>query len=177
MTKVRFTAFAAAIICGLGTVSYAAAPPPPPAAKDDPAKVAAAREFIVVYHPRSDPKNVKAMVDAGIGRAVANAVKLDPKLDPKKYENDLRARVMGNAERSLDLQSHVVSRHFTLPELKALAAFYSSPLARKLDAQNAIITHEVKVGMMRSRGSIKPVMIGRPYEPPPANPPKPAPHK
>ena len=177
MTRVRFTTFAAAIICGLGTVSYAAAPPPPPAAKDDPAKIAAAREFIEVYHPGSDPKNVKAMVDAGIGQAVANAAKLDPKLDRKKYENDLRDRVIGNAERSLDLQSHVVSRHFTLPELKALTAFYASPVARKLQAQTPIIAHEVKVGMIRSGGSIRPVMTGRPHQPPSANPPKPAPHK
>jgi hypothetical protein len=172
MLKVRFVASgarAATVACCLGFAALAAhaAPPPAsvvkPAMPDDPAKVAAARQFITLYHPRMDPKNVAEMVDKGMARAVAGAKKLNPKLDEKKYEKELRAKMLGSAERGLNLQAHVVSRHFTLQELQGLIAFFSSPLGRKFTGETPRITREVmfeKVQNSGARGGAKTITVG-----------------
>ena len=57
---------------------------------------------------------------------------------------------MANAHKSLDMQAHVVSRHFTLPELKGLIAFFGSPLGRKLTAETRKITMDMR--LMRRGG-------------------------
>src|ERR1700759_213792 len=49
-----------------------AAPPPSGlSGPDDPAKVAAAREFILVYHPAADPKQFSVQLDRMMPRMVA----------------------------------------------------------------------------------------------------------
>jgi hypothetical protein len=117
-----------------------------PAAPDDPGKVAVAKEFIVLFHPRADPRNIALAVDRMMPRMVAVARQQDPKLDTKQFEKDARARYLDNAVKMLDLQAHVVSRHFTLPELKAYIAFFGSPLGRKLTAATPQIEMEVMMG-------------------------------
>ncbi len=115
-----------------------AAPPPDvkalfnPAVPDDPAKVALAKEFIQLYHPRIDMQHVVMMIDKGMPRAIEAAKHRDPKVDVKKFEQDTRARMMTGAEKSLDRQAHVVSRHFSEQELKDLIAFCKGPLGQKL---------------------------------------------
>jgi hypothetical protein len=138
------------------------APPPwaQPAAPDDPAKVAAARDFIILYHPNADPKNVSAMIDRYLPRAIEAQREQDPKLDAKKFAQEKRAKIMANATKSLDMQSHVVSRHFTLPELKGLIAFYSSPLGRKLTVETPKITMDMR--MMQREQMMKGKVTGGP---------------
>jgi len=128
---------------------------PAPAAPDDPAKVAAAKTFIQLYHPNIDPKNVAKTIDNLMPRAIAAAKKNDPKLDEKKYREEKTAQIMGNAARSLDNQSHIVSRHFTLDELKQLIAFYSSPIGRKLTTETRNITMELRQLQRETRMKVK----------------------
>src|SRR3954468_12170500 len=79
------------------------------AAADDPAKVAAARQFIIVYHPRTDPKFVAAMLDKVLPRIAAAIKKENPKADAKKLAEERRAAVLKTANTALDRQAHVVS--------------------------------------------------------------------
>ena len=168
-----------------GTAANAAAAPaatPPSAAAmlaaagDDPAKVAAARDFIMLAHPRTDPRTTAQMLDKVMPRMIAAAQHQDPKLDAKKFEKDTRARMMTMATDRLDLQAHIVSRHFTLQELKDLKAFYASPIGRKLTAETPKIQMEVMISKPRifPRGnSVKPVLSGPQKTPAPAKAPNP----
>jgi hypothetical protein len=114
-----------------------------PGKPDDPAKVAAAREFIVVYHPRMDPAKVAAQIDRFMPGMIKAAKANDPKLDEKKYATERRAQLLAQSTHILDVQAHVVSRHFSLPELKGLTAFYRSPLGRKLTDETPKISMEI----------------------------------
>ena len=156
-------ALAAAMGCLLAFGTWAAPQSPAqkpqadaPAIPDDPAKVAAAKEFIQLYHPNTDPKNVSAAIDKFMPRAIEAAKKNDPKLDAKKFAQEKKSQMMANAATSLDRQSHVVSRHFTLEELKGLIAFYGSPLGRKLTGETRGITMELR---MMQRQNAKPVKV------------------
>src|SRR5690242_18869384 len=131
----RTISAAAALGLMLGAASAAGTPPPAapqpaevdalfnPAVPDNPTKVALAREFIQLYHNRIDMQHVAMMIDKGMPRAVEPAKARDPKIDVKKYEQETRANMLAAAERSLDRQSHVVSRHFSEQELKDLIVF------------------------------------------------------
>jgi hypothetical protein len=46
-----------------------------------------------------------------------------------------------------------VSRHFTLPELNSLVAFFSSPLGLKLAGETPKIMREMVVEKVRDRGT------------------------
>ena len=154
-----------------------AAPPPakpsapmqaaPATPKDDPAKVAAARDFIVAFHPQIDPKNVTMRLNNMMPQMIAAAKMRDPKVNVKEFETEMRARQMSNAAKILDIQSHVVSGHFTLAELKGLTAFYRGPLGRKLTAETPKIQMEV---MRQARLQLAPVpgMPSRAMMPPSA---------
>ena len=155
--------FAAILGCGLALMSVAAAPqqpakppaakPPvvkvtpvpklPPLSSDDPAKVSLAHQFLVLYHPRLDLKNVKKVLDGFIPRAVAAYKKRDPKFDAKKYEAETRDRVMKGAMKKVELQSHIVSRHFSTDELKQLVAFFRGGLGAKLVAETPKIQRDM----------------------------------
>ena len=111
---------------------------------DDPAKVNAAREFIVTAHPKLDMRTVTAQVDKMVPQMAAGAKARNPKTDVKKYEADMRARMIDRAQKSLDEQTHIVSRHFTLQELQQLTAFYKTPLGQKLVAETAKIQMEMR---------------------------------
>ena len=128
------------------TLAAAAAPA---AAPDDPVKVAAAREFIILAHPRTDPKSIAANIDKVMPRLVATAKKNDPKLDEKAYIAGTKARMLASAAGTLEAESQIVSRHFTLEELKGLSAFYASPLGRKLTGE----TPKIQVEMMTVKRS------------------------
>ena len=127
----------------------AAAAPAPAAAPDDQAKVAAAREFIILAHPRTDPKSIAANVDKVMPRLVATAKKNNPKLDEKAYIAATKARMLASAAGTLEAESQIVSRHFTLDELKGLSAFYAGPLGRKLTGETPKIQAEM-MSMKRS---------------------------
>jgi hypothetical protein len=150
----------------VGTVLAAPAAPAPaaaPAAPDDPAKVAAAREFIILAHPRTDPKNIAANIDKVIPRLVASAKKNDPKLDAKAYESQTRARMLSAAATRLDLESQIVSRHFTIEELKAFSAFYASPTGRRLTDETPKIQAEMMhVKLPGSAGTLQSATIKSP---------------
>lgn len=113
--------------------------------KDDPVKVAAARAFLIAYRPNLDPVKSWAMIDKMMPRMIAGQQKLDPKFDPVKYDRDNRIHLMHRILGSLDLQAHVVSRHFSLQELKDLQAFFVGPLGRKLIDQTPVIKREMRL--------------------------------
>jgi len=172
----------------LGVASAAGTPPPAapqapnmdalfnPAVPDNPAKVALAREFIQLYHPRIDMQHVVAMIDKGMPRAIAAAKARDPKTDVKKFETDTRAKMLAAAERSLDRQSHVVSRHFSEQELKDLIAFFKSPLGHKLAEETTNIQREML--MMNRSDRLNQMKAKQQTAAPPAKTPaKPQPHK
>lgn len=183
--------FAAQAICAavalglmLDAASAAGTPPPAtpsasaadallnPAVPDDPANVALAREFIQLYHPQIDMQHVAMMIDKNIPRAIAAAKARDPKLDVKKFEQETRARMMGAAEKSLDRQSHVVSRHFSKQELKDLIAFCKGPLGQKLAEETPNIQREML--MMNRADRLASMKAKQVTVDPPA---KPQPHK
>jgi hypothetical protein len=126
----------------------APSPAPQPAATpatqpDDPAKVAAAKEFIKMFHPQTDPQVAGAMVDKGMPNMIANAKMQNPKLDVKQFEQTTRARILDNITKTLDMQAHVVSRHFTLDELNAFVTFFQTPAGRKLTAEQPKIQMDI----------------------------------
>ena len=148
-------------------------PLPPPPANDDPAKVAAARDFIIAFHPNADPKVVAAMLDKLMPQAIAEAKKENPKANAKKMIEQQRNVYLANATQALDLQAHVVSRHFSLQELKGLAAFFRGPLGKKLATQNLNIQREVMREQRLRQGLGGPrVMMQPPPAPAKAAPPK-----
>jgi hypothetical protein len=146
--------------------------PPAAAAQDDPAKVAAAREFILVAHPRTDPKNIETNLDRNLPRMAARAKAADPKLDTDAFMKEYRSRALHQASLTLDIMSRAVARHFSLQEIKDLTAFYRSPLGRKLTEQTPYIQREV---MMAKRLDREPPLPGmrRMMAPPLAQPSKP----
>lgn len=171
----------------LGAASAAGAPPPAapppnvdalrnPAVPDDPAKVALAREFIQLYHPRIDMQHVVATIDRGMPRAIEAAKHRDPKVDVKKFEQDTRAKMMAAAEKSLDRQSHVVSRHFSEQELKDLIVFFKGPLGHKLAEETTNIQRDM---LMLNRADRLDRMKAKKeaVDPPAKTPAKPQPHK
>ena len=109
----------------------------------DPAKVEIARQFIILYHPKTSPKFVEDRLNKTMPMRIAQAKKEDPKLDAKKFERETRARIMTVSGRILDHQAEVVSRHFTMQELKDLLGFFSSPLGSKLLTETPKIQREM----------------------------------
>jgi len=142
------------------------AAPTAPAKPDDPAKVAAAKLFVRLYRPRTDPLNVAAMLDRTAPRMAAAAKRNDPKLDVKAYTRNVKARGMEHAMLVLDIQAHVVSRHFTLAELNQLIAFCRSPLGQKLIAQTPPIQFEVLMEERNKRMPPLPRQLLHPSGPP-----------
>ncbi|HWA02262.1 MAG TPA: DUF2059 domain-containing protein [Rhizomicrobium sp.] len=196
MLKFSFASIgiAAAAACCLGLAAFAAAPPPakPPAqapknilsTPDDPAKVEAARQFIKLYHPNTDPEVASRLLNEMMPKIVANRKKGDPKVDVKKFEQEVRKRALTRASANLQLQSRVVSHHFTLPELKALAAFFASPLGRKLVKETPFIKRDMRLlhrEMNQSPHIDLPSdgnsTLAKPSGKPPANPPAKEPAK
>jgi hypothetical protein len=114
-----------------------------PAKPDDPAKVAAAREFIILYHPQMNPLNISAKIDRFIPRMVQAAKEQDPKLDVKKFVRERRAQLLKQSQETIDRQAHVVSRHFSMDELRQLTAFFRSPLGRKLNDESPKIQKDL----------------------------------
>ena len=152
--QTAFTLLAAGLLAlsspALGAGAPASAPQPAamqPLPPDDPAKVAAARDFIKMFHPQTDPAAVGAMIDKSMPRMIAAAKMQDPKLDAKKFEHDTRARILQSTEKVLDLQAHVVSRHFTLQELNAFIAFFHTPAGQKLTAEQP----KIQADMLKER--------------------------
>ena len=177
-TKRFATAFATALSALFAFVSAVPAQTmvhlaqkPPVAASDDPAKVATAKQFIALYHPNSDPKTVAGQMDKIMPRMIAAAQQRDPKLDVKKFEAEQRVAILNRVTKSFDLQAHVVSRHFSLAELKQLAGFFGSPLGRKLTDESPKIQKDVMLlrgmGPPPQRVTISPSQAQTPAKPAP----------
>lgn len=170
----------AACLFFLGTAAGAAPPAkpaaPPAASQDDPAKVAAAREFILVSHPRTDPKSIAANLDRNLPRMAARAKAADPTIDADAFAKEYRSRALHQASMTLDTMSRAVAHHFTMQEIQDLTAFYRSPLGRKLTEQTPYIQREVMMIRRQDKEPPLPHMPGM-YAPPPAQPSKPQPPK
>src|SRR5438093_4071803 len=82
---------------------------------------------------------------------VARAKQDNPKLDVKKFMHEKRMELMQKAADNLDRQAHVVSRHFTLAELKGLMGFLRSPLGSRLVAETPKIQREMMMQNQRAR--------------------------
>ncbi len=191
MNRIRFSPTGAALAIAAGCMSVAAgaagAPPPKPTAapaaqqmpQDDPAKVAQAKQFLLVFHPNIDPKNLTKKLDKFMPRMIARAKEENPKLDVKKFEAEKRAQIIAQSAQQLDFQSHVVSRHFSMQELKALTAFYGSPLGLKLYEEVPKIGRDLRLLRPLKPGGGKKPMTIRPMDDEKPAPAKtaPAPHK
>ena len=70
----------------------------------------------------------------------------------------------------LDVQARVVSRIFTLAELKQLIAFCKSPLGQKLIAQTPAIQREVMIEAQHRAMPPVPHGLSRPGSMPPVKP-------
>ena len=127
-----------------------------PAPADDPARVAAAREFLITYHPRMDPKALVAMLDKFRPRMLATAKAADPKADANKVVDERRKSFITNLTRSLDMQSRIIARHFTVQELKGLTAFFRGPLGKKLVEE----TPKIQMEVMRQHRINRPIPPG-----------------
>ena len=125
--------------------SAPARPALPDPAKDDPAKVAAAKEFIQLYHPSMNALNVTVQIQRFMPMFVARAKQDNPKLDVKKFTHEKRIELMQKAADNLDRQAHVVSRHFTLAELKGLIGFFRNSLGARLAAETPKIQRELMI--------------------------------
>lgn len=121
------------------------------ASRDDPAKVAAAREFILRYRPRMNPLNISVKIQHIMPMLVERAKEENPKLDVKKYVETTRAQMMQQAAKALDHQAHVLSRHFTVAELKELTAFFRTPVGEKLAAETPKIQREILLENRQAR--------------------------
>jgi len=115
----------------------------PDKTKDDPVKVAAARAFILAFHPLLAPAAVAAKLDQVMPGMIAREKDDNPKLDVKKFERDTRKKITAKQAGLLEMQSHIASRHFTLQELKDLQAFFTGPLGKKLVVETPLITREM----------------------------------
>jgi uncharacterized protein len=159
----RLSVVAAFLLLACGAQAAAPAPAKPqqtakPAAvepRDDPAKIAAAKEFIALYHPNMGLANVKKMLDAYIPRMVALQKKRNPSFDARKYEAELRPRVMNGSAAKLELQAKFVSRHFTMAELQGLILFFKAPLGKKLAEETPKIQRDLLM-MRRQTGTSLP---------------------
>jgi len=153
-----------------------AAPMAAPAGPDDPAKVAAARQFIIAFHPNADPKNMAAQIDRMMPQMIAQAKQQDPKGDAQKLVQTRRAMFLASANKGLDVQAHVVSRHFTLQELNAMTNFFRNGLGKKLAAETPKIQMEVMM-QRRQQMLMKPIPGMKPQAPAAAPQKGAAPHK
>jgi hypothetical protein len=168
--------FSAVALCCLSLATAANAAPAKPAVPaapvmhDDPAKVTAARDFLLAYHPQLNPAAVSASLDKMLPRLAAAAKADDPKLNVAQYEKDARQRMLSMRIASLDTQSHVVSRHFTLQELKDLRAFFSASVGKKLVTETPSIVQEIMGEKRKSNAEAMSLM-------PSANKPAPVPAK
>jgi hypothetical protein len=153
----------------------AAAPAPGTASTDDPARVAAARDFLMAYRPRLNPKFAASQLDKFKAEMIAQMHKEDPKIDARAAVEKRRAEVLARIQVQLDQQSHVISRYFTLQELKTLTAFFSGGAGKKL----IDVTPKIQMEMMRQRrvgmGLPKGAMTGKVVVGPDKSGSKPAP--
>ncbi len=124
-----------------------AASAPDTASTDDPAKVAAARDFLMAYRPQLNPKFAQSQLEKYKAEMIAQLHKQDPKIDAKAAVEKRRAEVLARIDLQLDRQSHVISHYFTQQELKALTAFFSGGVGKKL----IDVTPNIQMEMMRQR--------------------------
>ena len=159
----------------------AAATAPATASTDDPAKVAAARDFLMAYRPRLNPKFAESQLEKYKAEMIAQLRKQDPKIDAKAAVEKRRAEVLARIDMQLDKQSHVISHYFSLQELKALTAFFSNGVGKKLIDETPEIQMEMmrqqRVGMGLPRGAMTGKVVVGPDKPASGQKPAPPPGK
>lgn len=124
-------------------------PPPSSSKPDDPVKIAAARSFIIAYHPRQDPAFVAKVLPKFMPKMIEGAKQQNPKVDVKKFVAERTAQILAQTTKSLDEQARVVSQHFTLQELNGLAAFYRSGLGKRLTEETPKIQNQMRIEARR----------------------------
>ncbi len=184
-TKHGFARRLAFALCGLmilgAPATAASAPAKPQAARpaipDDPAKIAAAKEFLLLYRPQVDPRKFAAQLNVAMPSILGRAKAREPNISEKElkaFAQRVRTRYMKQATENFDLQVRAIARHFTLAELKGLIAFCRSPLGRKLIEETPKIQRDVFFGK-RALGPRPPLpKLGKLLSGPPAGAPKPA---
>jgi hypothetical protein len=123
-----------------------AAPPPPKAAamarpaKVDPAALAAAKDYLAAV-------NADSGMDQQLNRLTMMATQMaahrQPNLDVPKFQQVFRAKLLPNFKEVSELEAEVLTRHFTVQELKAMAAFYHSPAGRKMLTENPKVMQDL----------------------------------
>jgi len=107
-------------------------PSPPPA---DPARVAAARPLVAALGLR---EKALASIERFVPTMSPAVKRQTPKMtdaEAKKVPDMLRANGRADLPNLLEYQAHVLARHYTVDELKALTAFYLTPAGKKLLAE------------------------------------------
>ncbi len=141
--------------CGLVAVTaaaYAAPPPqkpvqaaqkPAPAAKpEDPAKVALGMQILEATRAKA---NATIYVDLMIPSIVTSLKTSHPEVPEKvlaKFRENVRAKMLAGLPRLLHLQARVLARHYSMDELRGLAAFYKSKLGQRLVNETPKILQE-----------------------------------
>jgi hypothetical protein len=113
--------------------------PPPPAS--DPARIAAARPLVQLLGLR---EKAIASVDRQIPVLTGTIRFRNPKLTDaqmKKVPDRIRANAYATLGRLLEYEAHVLAQHYTVDQLKAIAAFYRS------DAGKRLLSEEPKIDL------------------------------
>lgn len=134
-------AFAALLVIGASTLPSSAQLAP------DPARVAAAKDLITAMGADAQFDTVVDALLNGLKNSLkqqrpAAAAEIDDVM--KRLAEKFKARKSEVSEMS----APIYAEHFTLEELKELAAFYSTPIGRKLVTQLPLISRKsIDVGM------------------------------
>jgi hypothetical protein len=137
--------------------------------------VAAARQFIIFYHPATSPAQLAKMFDKMMPRIIAQAKQQDPKADAKKLAQERRAMALDRATKSLEVQARAVARHFSLQELNTLTNFFRNGVGKKLAEETPKIQMELM--MQRRQQSLMQPVPGMKMQIAPAPQKGAAPHK
>lgn len=130
----------------LADPALAAPPAPPkpaamaPKAKVDPVALAAAKDYLAAVH-----------ADAGMNVQLARitmmtttmAKRREPTLDTEKYQQVFRAKLLPSFKQVSEAEAEVLTHHFTLQELKAMAAFYHSAAGQKMLTENPKVMQDL----------------------------------
>lgn len=133
----------ALLLAGPAFATPAPAPKPAaaaPAAKVDPMALAAAKDYLASVH-------ADAGMQMQIGRmtmmTTGMAQRREPNLDVDKYQQVFRAKLLPSFKEVSDAEAAVLTHHFTVQELKTMAAFYRSPTGQKMLTENPKVMQDL----------------------------------
>ena len=155
MMKSVTLALAAAVL--LGATAQAAQPPPAAAsaakpAPADPAKIALGVQLLEATHAKA---NALAYIELMMPSLASSLKARKPDVSPAmlgKFQQSVKAQMIAGLPHLLDLQARVLARHYSMDELKGLAAFYKSKLGQRMVEETPKVLKEtVPIGQAWGR--------------------------